>query len=317
MGSAITGWGSALPDKIVTNDDFAARLDTSDSWIAERTGIRERRMGGTTAGLAEEAARAALQCAGREAADIELLILATTTPDRLIPATSSALHDALGCRGGAMDLNAACAGFVYALVTADALLAARGGKALVVGADTLSRVTDQDDRSTAVLFADGAAAVVLESQPGDSLLLGADLGVDGSSTSILYADHGGYITMEGREVFRRAVRAELESINNVLRMTGVAVDDLALFIPHQANVRIIESVNAKIGIPMDKTAIVLDRTGNTSAASIPLALSDAADRGRLHDGDLVLLSGFGAGMTWASAVIRWGTGPVRSPRTPR
>jgi 3-oxoacyl-[acyl-carrier-protein] synthase-3 len=306
MGTAITGWGSALPERVVTNDDFAARLETSDAWISERTGIRERRMGGTTGGLAEQAARAALAHATLAPEHVDFLVLATTTPDRLIPATSSALHDALGCTGGAFDLNAACAGFVYALVTVDALLRVHGGAALVIGSDTLSHVTDQDDRSTAVLFADGAGAVVVESTPGESLVLGADLGVDGSAANLITAEHGGYIAMEGREVYRKAVRAEIESIDAVLSSTGVKVDDLALFVPHQANVRIIEAVNERLGIPMERTAIVLDRTGNTSAASIPLALCEAAEHGRLQDGDLVLLSGFGAGMTWASAVIRWG-----------
>ncbi len=308
MGSAITGWGSALPPRVVTNDDFAARLDTSDAWISERTGIRQRRMGGTTGSLAEEAARAALARAERQPAAIDQIVLATTTPDRLIPATSSPLHAALGCRGGAFDLNAACAGFVYGLVVADALLQVRGGAALVIGADTLSRITDQDDRSTAVLFADGAGAIVLEAVPGESAVLGADLGVDGAAADLLSCEHGGTITMEGREVYRRAVRAELDSIEAVLAATGVKIDDIALFVPHQANVRIIEAVNQRLGISMDKTALVLDRTGNTSAGSIPLALCEAADAGRLHDGDLVLLSGFGAGMTWASAVVRWGRG---------
>jgi len=308
MGAAITGWGSALPDKVVTNDDFAARLDTSDEWIVERTGIRERRMGGTTAELATEAGIAALKRAGLGADEIELLVLATTTPDQAIPATSSIVHHAIGCRGGAFDLNAACAGFVYSLVTVDALLRAGGvHKALVIGSDTLSRFTDLEDRSTAVLFADGSGAVVVESGASDELVLGYDLGVDGSAAPLLYADHGGYICMEGREVYRRAVRAELDSINKVLESTGVRPGDIALFVPHQANLRIIEAVNHRVGIPMERTAIVLDRTGNTSAASIPLALSEAADAGRVKDGELVLLSGFGAGMTWASAIIRWGT----------
>lgn len=306
MGSAITGWGEALPDQVVTNDDFASRLDTSDEWIVARTGIRERRMGGTTSGLAIEAGRAALKSAGVDGTEVDLLVLATTTPDKTIPATSAVVHDALGCTGGAFDLNAACAGFVYALVTADSLLRIGHRAALVIGSETLSRVTDQNDRSTAVLFGDGAAAVVLEAGMPDELVLAYDLGVDGSAEPLLCADHGGFIHMEGREVFRRAVRAELESIENVLAKAGIGPGDVALFVPHQANIRIIEAVNQRVGLPMDRTAIVLDRTGNTSAASIPLALAEAADSGRIHDGDLVLLSGFGAGMTWASAVIRWG-----------
>ncbi len=307
MGTTITGWGSALPDKVVTNADFASYLDTSDTWIVERTGIRERRFGGSTAGLAEQAARVALECAERDPATISYLLLATTTPDWTIPATSSALHAALGCGGGAFDLNAACAGFVYALVVADSLCRTTPGtNALVIGSDTLSRVTDQRDRATAVLFGDGAGAVVVEHAPGESLIVAHDLGVDGSAVPILNAPIGGTIYMEGREVYRRAVRAELNSITAVLETSGLGPEDLALFVPHQANVRIIEAVNERLGIPMEKTAIVLDRTGNTSAASIPFALCEAAGEGRIKAGDLVLLSGFGAGMTWASAIIRWG-----------
>lgn len=311
MGAAIIGWGSALPDLVVTNDDFAKRLDTSNEWITERTGIRERRMGGTTAGLAIEAGRKALECAGLGGSDIDLLILATTTPDKTIPATSSLVHHELGLAGGGFDLNAACAGFTYALVTADALLRVGHKRCLIIGSETLSKVTNQDDRSTAILFGDGAAAIVLEARDDRELILAHDLGVDGSAFDLITAEHGGYIHMDGREVFRRAIRVELASIEKVLADAGVKPEDLALFVPHQANVRIIESVNEKLGLKMDQTAIVLDRTGNTSAASIPLALADAAEAGRLHEGDLVLLSGFGAGMTWASAVIRWGVGATK------
>ena len=313
MGNAITGWGTALPDKVVTNADLAARLDTSDAWIVERTGIRERRMGGTTSALAVEACERALVRAGLRGADVDLLVLATTTPDQTIPATSATVQHALGCRGGAFDLNAACAGFVYALVTVDAILQGSGGRALVVGTDTLSRVIDHEDRSTAILFGDGSGAVVLDAAAGGEgpLLLASDLGVDGSAAGLLFAEVGGTIEMEGREVFRRAVRAELDSITKVLDTAGITPDDLALFVPHQANLRIIDAVNQRLGIPTGRTALVLGRTGNTSAASIPLALCDAADAGRLHDGDLVLLSGFGAGMTWASALLRWGTAAPR------
>lgn len=311
MGAAIIGWGSALPDLVVTNDDFAKRLDTSDEWITERTGIRERRMGGTTAGLAIAAGQQALSCAGLSGADVDLLILATTTPDKTIPATSSIVHHELGLGGGGFDLNAACAGFTYALVTADALLRVGHKRCLIIGSETLSKVTDQDDRSTAILFGDGAAAIVLEARDDRDLILSHDLGVDGSAFQLITAEHGGFIHMDGREVFRRAVRVELASIQKVLDDAGVTPEDLALFVPHQANVRIIESVNDKLGLKMDQTAIILDRTGNTSAASIPLALAEAAEAGRLHEGDLVLLSGFGAGMTWASAVIRWGVGAAK------
>ncbi len=308
MGAAITGWGTALPDKIVTNADFAARLDTSDEWIVERTGIRERRMGGTTSGLAVEASRMALASAGLEPAEIDLLVLSTTTPDQAVPATSSHVQHLLGLSGGAFDLNAACAGFVYALVTAHAMLSAGSQKVLVVGSDTLSPLTDQDDRGTAVLFADGAGAIVVEADDDHELMLGWDLGVDGSARSILYCDHGGYMYMEGREVYRRAVRATVHSAQQAMERAGVKPDEIALFVPHQANLRIVEAVNQRIGLDLARSALVLERTGNTSSASIPLALADAADAGRLADGDLVLLSGFGAGMTWASAVVRWGRG---------
>lgn len=310
MGSAITGLGAALPDKVVTNADLAARLDTSDEWIVERTGIRERRIGGSTSELAVEASRRALAAAGRAAGEIDLLVLATTTPDKLVPATSARVHDTLGLGGGAFDVNAACAGFVYALVAANSILAAGVGheKMLVVGADTLSPITDQEDRGTVVLFADGAGAAVVERVDGADMILGADLGVDGGQTGILYCDHGGYITMDGREVYRRAVRATVHSAQRAMDRAGVTSKDIALFVPHQANLRIVEAVNERIGMDIERCALCLDRTGNTSSGSIPMALTEAAEAGRLKEGDLVLLSGFGAGMTWASAVIRWGRG---------
>ncbi len=306
-GAAITGWGFALPDKVVTNADFAARLDTTDEWIVERTGIRERRHGGTTQGLAVEAARAALKRANTDPGQIDLIILATTTPDRSVPATSSAVHAELGCKGAAFDLNAACAGFVYALVTAVSMFGAGYQRALVIGSDTLSRITDQEDRGTAVLFADGAGAVVVEARDDRQLILAHDLGLDGSLLAILNADHGGYIQMEGREVFRRAVRASVDSALKVLHDSDTTADDIKLFVPHQANLRIIDAAVQRLGIAPEKTAIVLDRTGNTSAGSMGIALAEAADQGRVRNGDLVLLSGFGAGMTWASAVLRWGS----------
>ncbi|HXY43181.1 MAG TPA: beta-ketoacyl-ACP synthase III [Acidimicrobiales bacterium] len=306
-GAAITGWGHALPDKVVTNADFEARLDTTHEWIVERTGIHERRHGGTTSSLAVEAGRAALAKSGNDASEIDLLILSTTTPDQAVPATSSAVHAELGCSGSAFDLNAACAGFVYSLVTAVSMLGVGYKRALVIGADTLSRITDQEDRATAVLFADGAGAVVIEARPDRELLLSYDLGLDGSLTSILYCDQGGYIVMEGREVFRRAVRASVDSAIKVLEAAEVKADHIALFVPHQANQRIIDAAVQRLGLASEKSAIVLDRTGNTSSGSMGIALAEAADEGRLSDGDLVLLSGFGAGMTWASAVLRWGS----------
>ena len=305
-GAAVAGWGAAVPDTVVTNDDLARRLDTSDEWITERSGIKERRIGGTTSGLAVEAATAAMARAGVAPDEIDLLVLATTTPDQQVPATSSVVQDALGLRCGAFDVNAACSGFVYGLVAAAAMTGMGFDRVLLVGAETLSRITDQDDRGTAVLFADGAGAVVLEAMPGEGQVLGWDLGSDGSARGILNADIGGYLHMDGKEVFRRAVRATVQSSQAALAHAKVRADAVALFVPHQANIRIIDSAAQKLGIPMDRIAVNLDRTGNTSAASIPMALADAADAGRLHDGDLVLLSGFGAGMTWASAVLRWG-----------
>ena len=302
----IAGWGAALPDKVVTNDDLAAVLDTNDAWITERSGIRQRRIGGTTAGLAVEAGRAALQHANISPTEVGLLVLATTTPDQQVPATASTVQDTLGLNCGAFDLNAACSGFVYALVVAHQFIATGGvDNALVIGSETLSRIVDWDDRTTAVLFADGAGAVVLDATDGQSNLLGWDLGSDGSLRPILDADVGGYIRMEGKEVFRRAVRVMIDSARRTMQQAGVTADDIALVVPHQANIRIIESANAKLGLPMERTALVLDRTGNTSSASIPLALADAADNGRLKKDDLVLMVGFGAGMTWASAVVRW------------
>jgi len=301
----IAGWGVALPDKVVTNDDLAAVLDTSDAWISERSGIRERRIGGTTAGLAVDAGRAALEHAGIDPSDIDLLVLATTTPDQQVPATASTVQQMLGLDCGAFDLNAACSGFMYGLVTGYQFVAGGTNKILVIGSETLSRIVDWDDRSTAVLFADGAGAVVLDATDEAPNLLGWDLGSDGALRSILDADIGGYLRMEGKEVFRRAVRVMIDSATRTMHQAGVTADEIALVVPHQANIRIIESANAKLGLSMDRTAIVLDKTGNTSSASIPLALADAASKGRLHSGDLVLMVGFGAGMTWASALVRW------------
>ncbi len=305
MGARIAGYGAALPEKVVTNADFAAYLDTSDQWITERTGIRQRHFGGTTGSLAVAAGRDAMDRHGLTGDDIDFVILSTTTPDQTVPATSADVSNELGTRGAAMDINAACAGFVYALVVARGLIDIGMNRILVIGSDTLSRITDQNDRSTAVLFADGAGAVVVERSEEESFL-GWDLGVDGSARPILYCDHGGCMYMEGREVFKRAVRVMVDSSEKALKQAGLTGDDVSLLVPHQANLRIIEAANQRLGIPRDRTAIVLDRTGNTSSASIPLALADAGDAGRLHDGDLVLFTGFGAGMTWASLVVRWG-----------
>ncbi len=306
-GSKVVGWGAALPDEVVTNKDFEARLETNDAWITERTGIKERRMGGTTSSLAVEAAQKALANAGLQPSDIGLLVLSTTTPEQTVPATSGTIQAQLGLTCGAFDINAACAGFVYGLVVGHSMIATGTERVLVIGSDTLSKITDQQDRSTAVLFADGAGAVILErTAPEDNAVLGWDLGVDGSLVPILYCDHGGYLKMEGREVFKRAVLAMVSSAKTAMERAGVTADDIALVVPHQANIRIIEAANNRLGLSMEKTAIVLDTTGNTSSGSVPLALSAAVEKGMVNPGEYILFSGFGAGMTWASAVVRWG-----------
>ena len=311
-GAAITGWGTALPDQVVTNRDLERTIDTHDSWIVERTGIRERRVGGTTAGLSVEAGRRAIERAGLQPGDIDALVLATTTPDRTVPGTSATVQHALGLTCGAYDLNAACSGWVYGLVNAHGLIALGAERVLVIGTDTLARITDWNDRNTAILFADGSGAAVLEAVEGAGQLLGWDLSADGSAEGALYAEIGGKLQMEGREVFRRAVRIMAQSATASMEAAGVTADDIALVLPHQANIRIISASCERLGIELDRASIVLDRTGNTSAASIPLALADALDRHRIWQGDLVLFVGFGAGMTAASAVVRW-SAPV-APR---
>lgn len=308
MGTRILGWGTALPDKIVTNADLEKTLDTNNEWIIERSGIRERRIGTSTAALAVAAGRAALDHAGVDPASIDLTILCTTTPDQTVPASSAQLQEELGLGGGAFDLNAACAGFVYGLVTANGLLGPVAKRILLVGAETLSRITDWNDRNTAVLFGDGGGALVLESTTGDGQILSWDLGLDGSARRILKSEVGGTMEMDGREVFKRAVRVVVDSSTRTLENAKIHADELKLIVPHQANIRIIHAACDRLGIDRERAAIVLDRTGNTSSASIPLALVDAIDKGRLEDGDLVLLTGFGAGMTWGSALVRWTTG---------
>jgi 3-oxoacyl-[acyl-carrier-protein] synthase-3 len=306
-GGRIIGWGTALPDQVLSNADLEANLDTSDAWITERTGIKERRYGGTTAGLAAEAGRKAIEQAGVEPSSIDLLILCTTSPDRNLPASASRVQNDLGLDCGAFDLNAACSGFVYGLAAANGYIAMGTRRILLIGAETLDKMTDPADRGTAILFGNGAGAVVIDAVPeGDpAQLLGWDVGSDGGLEHILYAELGGFMQMDGREVFRRAVRVMVQSANQAMARAGVTAEDITLVVPHQANIRIIDSACDKLGFSRDQTALVLQSTGNTSAASIPLALADALDQGRVRDGDLVLLVGFGAGMTWASAVLRW------------
>lgn len=310
-GAAITGWGRALPERVVTNDDLARTMDTSDAWIRERTGIARRHVGGTTAGLSAESGRRALEMSGVAPESIDAVVLATTTPDRTVPATSATVAHALGLRCGAFDVNAACSGFVYALAVAHGLVAMGYERILVIGTDTLSRITDWTDRNTAILFADGSGAAVLEAVDGPGELLAFDLDADGAAEDLLYCEVGGFIHMDGKEVFRRAVRIMVDSAEKSMRLAGVTADEVALVVPHQANTRIISAACERLGVPESRTAVVLDETGNTSSASIPLALFDAADAGRLTPGDLVLLVGFGAGMTAASALIRWTGASVR------
>ncbi|MFV0307518.1 MAG: beta-ketoacyl-ACP synthase III [Desertimonas sp.] len=312
-GARITGWGAALPPKVVTNDDLReSGLDTTDEWIRERTGIGQRHVGGTTAGLSAESGRQALERSGVDPSSIDALVLATTTPDRTVPATSATVAAELGLHCGAFDVNAACSGFTYALVVAHGMIAMGADKVLVIGTDTLARITDWDDRNTAILFADGSGAVVLEATDDAGQLLGWDVDADGSAERFLYAEVGGFIHMDGKEVFRRAVRIMVDSATKSMSHAGVTADDIALVVPHQANTRIIGAACGRLGIPIERASIVLERTGNTSSASIPLALVDALDNGRVKPGDLILLVGFGAGMTAASAVIRWGGQAVGS-----
>jgi 3-oxoacyl-[acyl-carrier-protein] synthase-3 len=292
---------------VLTNQDLEAMVGTSAEWIVVRTGIHERYVGGTTTELSVASGRNALAKAGVDPASIDAVVLATSTSDRQVPATSPGVAHQLGLRCGAFDVNAACSGFVYGLTVACGLIAIGMNKVLLIGTDTLSRITDWTDRNTAVLFADGSGAVVLEACEGPGQLLGWHLDADGSAEQFVYAEIGGTIQMKGQDVFRRGVRLMVNSAQTTLAHAGVTADQIALVVPNQANLRLIDAACDRLNIAPRKRAVVLQSTGNTSAASIPLALCDAADTGRLRDGDLVLLVGFGAGMTAASALLRWGT----------
>ncbi len=323
LAANIVGWGTVVPDARVTNADLEARVDTSDEWIVERTGIRERRVAGadeSTATLGTSAAAAAIKRAGLTPADIDLMILATATPEQPLPHTGAFVSDALGLRCGSFDVAAACAGFVYELVVGASLLQAGYDHILLVGAETLSRIVDPLDRTTTVLFGDGAGAAVIARNTNEPGLLAWDLGCDGSAAGLLGIPAGGsrrpasaetvaardhYLKMAGQEVFRRAVRAVVDSAKATLRRADVDAADVRWFVPHQANARIIDAAGQRLGFGADRTLVNIDRFGNTSSASIPLALFEAVDDGRVQDGDLILCSGFGAGMTWASALIRW------------
>jgi 3-oxoacyl-[acyl-carrier-protein] synthase-3 len=322
MRSVVIGCGSYLPARVVTNDDLARMVDTSDDWITQRTGIRERHVaaeGEVTSDLALAAARAALANAGLDAQSIDLVVVATSTPDNTFPATATTVQAKLGMtHGAAFDLQAVCSGFVYALATVDGLL--RTGafrRALVIGAETYSRILDWKDRSTCVLFGDGAGAVVLEAlpQPGtaaDRGLLTVHLRSDGRHKTKLYVDGGpsstgtvGRVRMEGRAVFKHAVAMISDVVYDVLKDTGYTAAEIDWFVPHQANKRIIDDSARKFGIAPEKVVTTVDRHGNTSAASIPLALAVAVADGRIKRGDLLLLEAMGGGFTWGAALLRW------------
>ena len=307
-GGIITGWGTALPPKVLTNYDLEQMFETSHDWIVDRTGIHQRHVGGTTTDLSVESGRKALQMSGIDPATVDAVVLATTTPDRVVPASAPGVANELGLKCGAFDVNAACSGFMYGLVMTHGLIAMGARNVLCIGTDTLARITDWTDRNTAILFADGSGAVVVEACDGPGQMLGWDLDADGSAERFLYSDIGGTIQMEGKEVFRRAVRIMVDSATKSMRHAGVTADDIALVVPHQANIRIINAACERLGFPVEKRVTVLHNTGNTSSASVPLALCAALDAGRAKAGDLVLLVGFGAGMTAASAVLRWGGG---------
>jgi 3-oxoacyl-[acyl-carrier-protein] synthase III len=324
---SITGLGCQVPERVVTNDELSTMMDTSDEWIRERTGIRERRIAAEDEALSDlclPASQQALDDAGVKGSEIDLIIVATVTPDMAFPSTGALLADQLGAAdAAAYDLSAGCTGFMYALAQAYGMLA--GGlsqRALVVGGDVLSKLMDGTDRSTTVLFGDGAGAVVLE-RVGDGGFLGFELGADGSGGPQLYLPAGGsrmpttaetvaqrqhFVQMNGREVFKFATRVLVSSAEAVLATCGRTIDDVDVYVPHQANVRIIEHARRKLGIPEERVVIDVDRYGNTSSGSIPLALADAREDGRLQAGKLVLMTGMGAGLTWGSGLIEWTDG---------
>ncbi|RCW27749.1 3-oxoacyl-[acyl-carrier-protein] synthase III [Ciceribacter lividus] len=320
--SVVRGFGAALPKRVMTNRELENIVETSDEWIVQRTGIRQRYVAGegeTTASLGADAARAALENAGMSADSIDLIICATSTPDNTFPATAVDIQNRLGIHHGfAFDMQAVCSGFVYAMATADLYI--RGGLAkrvLVIGAETFSRILDWKDRTTCVLFGDGAGALVLEADEGngtnaDRGVLAAQLRSDGVHKEKLYVDGGpsstgtvGHLRMEGREVFKHAVGMITDVIEAVFEASGTTSDDIDWMVPHQANRRIIDASAKKLGIPVEKVVVTVDLHGNTSAASIPLALATAAGDGRIKKGDLVLLEAMGGGFTWGAVLVRW------------
>lgn len=321
--SVVAGVGHYLPERIVTNADLAKQIDTSDEWIRERSGITQRHIaadGEFTSDLATNAARKALEAAGMGPDDMDLIVVATSTPDETFPASATVVQSKLGCANGSMgfDVQAVCSGFVYALATADNFIkAGQVNSALVIGAETFSRILDWEDRGTCVLFGDGAGAMVLKAEDGkgtsdDRGVLSTHLHSDGSLHDLLYVDGGpsstgevGYLRMEGREVFRHAVTKMSEVVVEALEATGLKADEVDWFVPHQANKRIIDGTARKLGVGADRVVVTIDKHANTSAASIPLALSVGVGDDRIQHGHLVLIEAMGGGLTWGSGIIRW------------
>ncbi len=319
--ATVTGVGHYLPERVVPNAEFESTLDTSDEWIRERTGIERRHFaapGQTTSDMGARAARAALAMAGRKASEIDAIIVATSTPDLTFPSAATMVQKAIGMTGGfAFDLQAVCAGFVYALTTAQALMqAGQARRVLVIGAETFSKILDWNDRATCVLFGDGAGAVLLEAveadgAPTDRGVLATDLHSDGSYKDLLYVDGGistgaqGVLRMEGKEVFRHAVGKLAQTAEAALERAGLSGEDVDWIVPHQANLRIIKATAQKMGVPMERVVVTVQDHGNTSAASIPLALSVGVERGQIKPGDVVVMEAIGGGLAWGSVVLRW------------
>jgi len=324
VNARITGTGSYAPAKVLSNADLEQMVATSDEWIAERTGIRERRIAGTgeaCSDLAVKAAQRALDSAGVGASDLDMILLATCTGDYPLPATACLIQHRLGAtRAAACDLSAACCGFVYALSVADAYVRTGMRHVLVIGSEVMSAITDWTDRNTCILFGDGAGAAVVSASEGESGILSTHLRSDGALWELIAVPGGGSrlppsekvvseklncIKMKGNETFKVAVRTLEDVARETLAANNVKIEDLDLYVPHQANVRILKAVSDRLGLPLEKVMLNLDRYGNTSAASIPIALDEAVRQGRIKEGSLVMLGAFGAGLTWASALIRW------------
>ena len=309
MNVGILGIGRYVPEKVVTNHDLEKIMDTSDEWIRTRTGIAERRIADDTIDtsyMAVEAAKKALEDAGVSGEDIDLILVATVTPDRAFPAVACVIQEAIGAKhAAAMDVGAACAGFMYGMITAKQFIQTGTYKnVLVVGSDKLSKIVDWNDRNTAVLFGDGAGAIVMGAVSEGRGVLSFELGADGSGGKHLYQDE--YVMMNGREVFKFAVRQLGESCLRVLDKAGLTKEDVDFLVPHQANIRIMESARERLNLPQEKMSMTIEKFGNTSASSIPIAMVEELQNGRIQDGDLIILVGFGGGLTWGAVALRWG-----------